>query len=210
MTFNMATIADELLNDFEDSGDENEEHIDETDFGAHSELNDAVQDSAAPQQMGGDIGMELDGDEEEVGDEDADDLVPDHLKKEEEETEEETKVRVEKMALQNVSDVRSVAGLMKQLDPLLEVSTPTQAHTCICRSLIVHDTALTMTASCRKSTTTEHPAKKRRTLDASRTIQSTRCSLNPTHSPPTSTARSYSCTSSYGTTTQSGFQNWRP
>lgn len=114
----MATIADELLNDFEDSGDENDEQVDENEFGT----NDATQDSAAPQQNG-DGGMELDGDEEEVDDEDAEDLLPDHLKKEEEETEEETKARVERMALQNVSDVRSVAGLMKQLDPLLEVST---------------------------------------------------------------------------------------
>ncbi|KXT11807.1 hypothetical protein AC579_6084 [Pseudocercospora musae] len=111
----MATIADELLNDFEDSGDENDEQVDENEFGT----NDATQDSAAAQQNGGG-GMELDGDEE-VGNEDAEDFLPDHLKKEvEEETEEETKARVERMALQNVSDVRSVAGLMKQLDPLLE------------------------------------------------------------------------------------------
>lgn len=107
----MATIADELLNDF-GSDDENEENLDENDFGAN--------DTAAPQQNGG--SMVLDGDEEAPDDDaDADGTnMPSHLTLDEEETEEETKARVEKLELANVSDVRSVAGLMKQLDPLLE------------------------------------------------------------------------------------------
>jgi hypothetical protein len=40
------------------------------------------------------------------------------------EDEEETKAKVEKMQLGGVDDVRSVAGLMKSLEPVLEVSTP--------------------------------------------------------------------------------------
>ena len=38
--------------------------------------------------------------------------------------EEATKAKVEKMQLGGVDDVRSVAGLMKTLEPVLEVSTP--------------------------------------------------------------------------------------
>jgi U4/U6 small nuclear ribonucleoprotein PRP31 len=40
------------------------------------------------------------------------------------EDEEEAKARIEKMQLASVSDVRSVAGLMRQLEPVMEVSTP--------------------------------------------------------------------------------------
>ena len=39
------------------------------------------------------------------------------------EDEEEAKAKVEKMQLGGVDDVRSVAGLMKTLEPVLEVST---------------------------------------------------------------------------------------
>lgn len=115
----MATIADELLNDFEDSGDENEEeHVDDQYFGDSA---DAPKSSTGASGATQSSGMELDGDEEEPDDEGSD--IPDHVKKEAEETPEETKARVESMQLHNVADVRSVAGLMKQLDPLLEVST---------------------------------------------------------------------------------------
>ena len=72
--------------------------------------------------------MELDGDEEEPDDADIDASAPSHLKMEDAEDEEETKARVEKMELKTVSDVRSVAGLMKQLEPVLEVSTPRPQH----------------------------------------------------------------------------------
>lgn len=126
----MATIADELLNDFEDSGDENEEQeVDNNFFGEEGVTSQAENGVKSEPEAGQNGAMELDGDEEEPGDEDLDGTdVPAHLKKEEEETEEETKARVEKMELQSVSDVRSVAGLMKQLDPLLKVS-PSPNHT---------------------------------------------------------------------------------
>lgn len=117
----MATIADELLNDFGDSDDENEEHVEEHEFELGNEL--PVESDAVLK-----AGMELDGDEEAVGEDGDDANVPGHLKMEEDETEEETKARVEKLELQSVSDVRSVAGLMKQLDPLLKVSTPFLPH----------------------------------------------------------------------------------
>lgn len=132
----MATAADELLNDFEDSGNENEQdQVDDQYFGesggvssdAHGSKSTATPDNG---------GMEVDGDEEDADDVGLDGTnVPSHLKMEEEETEEETKARVEQMELQNVSDVRSVAGLMKQLDPLLQVSSPSPKHVLYCHLL---------------------------------------------------------------------------
>jgi U4/U6 small nuclear ribonucleoprotein PRP31 len=116
----MASLADELLNDFDDSGSENGEQ--------HGFLDD---DS---EQLG-DLGiqrdhddmderpsMELDGDEEEPEDAE-EELVANGNKGEVMDDEEETKAKVEKMKLGGVEDVRSVAGLMKQLQPVLEVSS---------------------------------------------------------------------------------------
>jgi U4/U6 small nuclear ribonucleoprotein PRP31 len=118
----MATIADELLNDFGDSDDDNEENSNEF------ALNGGENDDGTVQAEGtahGEIktDMELD-DDEEAPDSEEDESVPSHLKVEAGEDAEEAKARVEKMALHNVSDVRTVAGLMKQLEPLLEVSHP--------------------------------------------------------------------------------------
>lgn len=119
----MATLADELLNDFEDSGDENEEEQNN-----EGPQDDGVAslfpgDGAAQQPMtGGDTGgMELDGDEEEV-DEDEELMNGAAAKQARDapEDEEETKARVEKMQLGSVNDVRNVAGLMKALQPVLE------------------------------------------------------------------------------------------
>ncbi|SMQ46674.1 unnamed protein product [Zymoseptoria tritici ST99CH_1A5] len=111
----MATIADELLNDFGDSGDENdEEQNDSTYLDNYADQDGEAKETSGEGQEGG---MELDGDEEEP-DEDVEGHV--NLKAETEEDPEETKARVEKMELHKVSDVRSVAGLMKQLEPLLE------------------------------------------------------------------------------------------
>lgn len=122
----MATVADELLNDFGDSGDENDEHVVEHEF----HLGDTQDEHAGGSQNGD---MDLDGDEEAVGDDGggSDGNVPGHLKMDDDETAEETKARVEKLELQSVTDVRSVAGLMKQLDPLLKVS-PRSHPPCTC------------------------------------------------------------------------------
>ncbi|KAK3691123.1 U4/U6-U5 snRNP complex subunit prp31 [Vermiconidia calcicola] len=111
----MTTIADELLNDFEDTGSENEEEErDDGLFGAPSDANGASNIKHENE------GMWLDGDEEAPEEEDLEGGAPSHLKMEGAEDEEETKARVEKMELKTVSDVRSVAGLMKQLEPVIE------------------------------------------------------------------------------------------
>ena len=108
----MATLADELLNDFEDDGDETNDQED----GFHDE-GDAVQ--ADGSQAGSDY---RDGDEEEMEDVDEESAAQVSATLEIADHEEETKAKVEKMRLGGVRDVRSVAGLMKQLEPVIEVS----------------------------------------------------------------------------------------
>ncbi|KAL8770116.1 MAG: hypothetical protein Q9209_004154 [Squamulea sp. 1 TL-2023] len=113
----MATLADELLNDFEDSGSEEEE-----------EKRDGFVEASAPSPTGAPSdgqkepsSMILDGDEEdEVDGEDK--SKSGDLRLEDADDEEEAKAKVEKMQLGGVSDVRTVAGLMKTLEPVLEVS----------------------------------------------------------------------------------------
>nr|POF15988.1 u4/u6 small nuclear ribonucleoprotein prp31 [Quercus suber] len=112
----MTTAAEDLLNDFEDSGSDTGEHQE----GAYDQL---YRDAAFSEETREVPGMELDGDEEEPDDAAAPDGGGDHLKIEEAEDEEETKARVEKMQLSNVRDVRSVALLMKQLKPVMEKIT---------------------------------------------------------------------------------------
>ncbi|KAK0115141.1 U4/U6-U5 snRNP complex subunit prp31 [Cadophora gregata f. sp. sojae] len=114
----MSTLADELLQDFEDSGSEGEGQ-NEGLFPDNEDAKDGLNGNAP--YSGANGSMELDGDEEEV-DEDEEmsgvaDTGPDV------EDEEETKAKVEKMELGGVDDVRSVARLMKTLEPVLEVST---------------------------------------------------------------------------------------
>lgn len=109
------------MNDFE-SGDENEEDQQNGELFAdhgYSEEDGALKVSGAPN--GGH--MELERDEERQDEEDPNVAAPSHLKMEDAEDEEEAKARIEKMQLANVADVRSVAGLMKQLEPVIEVST---------------------------------------------------------------------------------------
>lgn len=121
---NMSTLADDLLNDFADSGSEDE----------GEQQNGLLQDEASPPANGivnghsrkstsidQDGGMELDDDEEEVEDEDEEMMNADTLKVDDIQDEEEAKAKVEKMQLGAVNDVRSVAGLMKTLEPVLEV-----------------------------------------------------------------------------------------
>jgi U4/U6 small nuclear ribonucleoprotein PRP31 len=110
----MATIADELLNDFESDGDEENQETYDGDIATDSILR--------PLDHGDANGaMELDGDEEEDDEaQDGDAGPPTNAR--DTETEEEAKARVEKMDLAAVGDVRSVAILMKKLQPILEVS----------------------------------------------------------------------------------------
>lgn len=115
----MATLADELLNDFDDSGSENDEQNlnriagDDTSTGPDDTLRNGPGASTP--------GMDFDGDEEDVAnaeEELAQSAVADLQNAPDDE---ETKARVEKMKFGNVSDVRNVAGLMKTLQPVLEV-----------------------------------------------------------------------------------------
>lgn len=123
----MSTLADELLNDFEDSGSEGEAENGGL-FPDHDEASTGLEHVGKGSEVNGggkdDGGMELDGDEEEVDEEEQAmggtvDAVADDLN-----DEEATKARVEKMELGAVDDVRSVAGLMKTLEPVLEVGFP--------------------------------------------------------------------------------------
>ena len=117
----MSTLADELLQDFEDSDSEGE---DQQNGGLFPDNEDAKLglNSHATGIQATNGSMEVDGDEEEV-DED-DEMVGAQMSELDVEDEEETKAKVEKMQLGGVDDVRSVAGLMKTLEPVLEVSTP--------------------------------------------------------------------------------------
>jgi U4/U6 small nuclear ribonucleoprotein PRP31 len=122
-TKEMATLADELLNDFEDSGSEgdgNESH----DFMQHGDAETANSLNPATKNLNPDGGsMELDGDEDDVGDADEDLLMGDGSNAlSDADDEEEAKAKVEKMQLGHVDDVRNIAGLMTTLDPVLEVN----------------------------------------------------------------------------------------
>ncbi|KAG9232075.1 hypothetical protein BJ875DRAFT_443481 [Amylocarpus encephaloides] len=111
----MSTLADELLQDFEDSGSEKGEEQEE---GLFPEDN-GLQEPKAPLFGANGESMELDGDEEEVAeDEEMGGVLNDSGV--DVEDEEETKAKVEKMELKGVDDVRSVARLMKILEPVLE------------------------------------------------------------------------------------------
>ena len=165
----MATLADELLNDFEDSGseDENEKqngfHQDEAPD-TPSEPHARKSKSAEPNGS-----MELDDDEEDAVDEEAElgkDIAGADLK--DAVDEEEAKAKVEKMQLGGVSDVRNVAGLMKTLEPVLEVSQAPSPNSFLYRKLVVYmkslqELALTCSpSSCRKSPTTSRYRRKSR------------------------------------------------
>ena len=111
----MSTLADELLNDFEDSGSE----------GENEQQNGFLQDGATPPATNGraqapEGSMVLDGDEEDVS-EDEEAALGTNGAAADVEDEEEAKAKVEKMQLGGVNDVRSVAGLMKILEPVLQV-----------------------------------------------------------------------------------------
>lgn len=116
----MSTLADELLNDFEDSGSEGEEE--QTENGGLFSIDEETKAGLLnPNAHNANGGMDLDGDEEEV-DED-EEMSGTNGPVAVEDDEEAAKAKVEKMQLSNVNDVRSVAGLMKTLEPVLEVST---------------------------------------------------------------------------------------
>lgn len=110
----MSTLADELLQDFEDSGSEGDEDQNGGLFRNDGDV-DAGSQNYGPSRQVANGDMELDGDEE-VEDEQMDGAELDT-----EENEDATRAKVEKMQLRGVDDVRSVASLMKTLEPVLEV-----------------------------------------------------------------------------------------
>jgi U4/U6 small nuclear ribonucleoprotein PRP31 len=121
----MSTLADELLQDFEDSGSEGGEEQNDGLF-PESEESKNGPNGYANAHSGTNGRMELDGDEEEV-DEDQE-MAGVNDSGLDVEDEEETKAKVEKMELGGVDDVRSVARLMKTLEPVLEVSNSLFPH----------------------------------------------------------------------------------
>lgn len=117
----MATLADELLNDFEDSGDEQNE--DQNGFGAH----DAEQQpDGTAAHIDVEQGIVVDANEDVMsedggaGEEEIARLKDAVAEAEDSDDEVVQKAKVERMQLGGVSDVRSVAGLMKTLQPVLD------------------------------------------------------------------------------------------
>ena len=124
----MTTVAEDLLNDFEDDDNEEDQNNVEL-FGDHGYGDALDSEMGVPAVTDGGDGADaladgdyLDGDEE-ADDGDLSGGAAPNVKMEEQEDEEETKARVERMQLASVGDVRSVARLMKELDPVMEVST---------------------------------------------------------------------------------------
>lgn len=126
----MSTLADELLNDFEESGSEGEDEQkssflhDNASSPAPDLVNGHGRKSRTPNASGT---MELDDDEEDVGSQDEEMMNGEDVSGEalaDADDEEEAKAKVEKMQLGGVNDVRSVAGLMKSLEPVLQVGAP--------------------------------------------------------------------------------------
>ncbi|KAI1349593.1 hypothetical protein F5Y01DRAFT_180127 [Xylaria sp. FL0043] len=114
----MSTLADELLQDFEDSGSENGDVQNDTGL----DLDDGAALSPPGRDNAQDHGdMMLDGDEEDEQDEDEDMAGMDRpMSAMDMEDEEAAKARVEKMQLGNVNDVRKVTSVMDKLEPLLK------------------------------------------------------------------------------------------
>ncbi|KAM0274401.1 hypothetical protein ACHAQH_007870 [Verticillium albo-atrum] len=111
----MSTLADELLQDFEDSDSENEnEERQDNEYGD------------APRERGGLFGngkdandMNVDGADSAEGEDEEMNGMP-RIASDAVEDAEDAKAKVEKMQLGAVDDVRSVASLMQTLEPVLE------------------------------------------------------------------------------------------
>ena len=119
----MSTLAEELLQDFDDSGSEG-------DAGANGLVKDDDAD-ATPSVLlpvnghrNQEDEMELDGDEEAPEASEVDEEMGGVEIKPADDPEA-AKAKIEKMQFSGVSDVRSVAGLMNTLTPVLEVCTTT-------------------------------------------------------------------------------------
>ena len=125
----MSTLADELLQDFEDSGSENGDERHDVDPGADDDTGlepDGLFDRHQHQNHhGADTDMVLDGDEEEEADEEDEVMGGTNAALALDTTQDEAaaKAQVEKMQLGSVKDIRKVTRLMDRLEPLLKVSS---------------------------------------------------------------------------------------
>lgn len=120
----MSTLADELLQDFEDSGSENGEEQNDVSLDAGLDVDGPAVGPPKSHENGD---MMLDGDEEEGPDED-EEMGGMNGATEPAEDAEATKARVEKMQLGGVKDIRKVTTVMDRLDPLLKVSLPSTTN----------------------------------------------------------------------------------
>lgn len=154
----MSTLVDELLQDFEDSGSEQGDERKE-----HDILGDG--DGEADATNGDDANGDMDLDGGAVQDDDEEMGGVTGSGKNAAEDPEEAKQRIEKLQLKGVGDVRSVAGLMRTLEPVLEVSSillPPLGHLLYLKTLkCLHPSfwtiALTVTVRpCRKSHISKH------------------------------------------------------
>ena len=150
----MSTLADELLNDFEDSGSEGEDEQ-KSSF-LHENISSPPADliNGHGRQFGSakqNGSMELDDDEEEMVDQDEGMSNGDGLNGADTlgdaDDEEEAKAKVEKMQLGGISDVRSVAGLMKTLEPVLQVGAihPLNSPPCLNLEVYIYVANLALT-----------------------------------------------------------------
>ena len=206
----MSTLADELLQDFEDSGSEGEGE--QQNGGLFSE-SEPSRSGANGHLSNGDIGMELDGDGDDAIDDDEEmEGIPGAAVTLTDDTEE-AKAKVEKMQLGGVSDVRSVAGLMKTLEPVIEVSTIYFPSSIYEDSVYIpfYSTALTLPVVYRKShTSNQYLRRNRRRISVlSRTTPSTLSSHKRIHCQLPSTMRSFLSTSSSATIIPYGFLSSR-
>ncbi|ORY66473.1 Prp31 C terminal domain-containing protein [Pseudomassariella vexata] len=112
----MSTLADELLQDFEDSGSENGDE--QNDLGLNAEGPDVGPPKHDASHEDGD--MILDGDEEEEPEEDEEMGGMNTTSIDPMEDEEEAKAKIEKMQLGGVKDIRKVTTVMDRLEPLLK------------------------------------------------------------------------------------------
>ncbi|KAB5536590.1 hypothetical protein GE09DRAFT_332602 [Coniochaeta sp. 2T2.1] len=118
----MSTLADELLQDFEDTGSE----------GGDDQQDDGFLNGYGNNQSLRDVGMDGDDSDDEEKDVAMNDAADGDVVETTDDPEE-AKAKVEKMQLGGVRDVRNVAGLMKTLEPVLEKiayyqSQPPQAN----------------------------------------------------------------------------------
>ena len=205
----MSTLADELLNDFEDSDSE----------GEGDQQNGFLQDGPSPPAANGHHtpagSMVLDGDEEDVDSDDEMKGMQGDRAVADVEDEEEAKAKVEKMHLGGVNDVRSVAGLMKTLEPVLEVCTSLCTRSILLRGPVFTsfvDIALTFAVTFRKSPIIRicPPDNRLASLVLLKITQNTTSLHSRIRFRPPLTTKSSSYISTSATTTRLAFLSWRP